>query len=115
MIPALKLSLQRKAVFVDSRNGTPKSPQIHTPTVSRTWDRAVEKRLPEAWTVSVMEGIFRVMSRAVGRAAILRSKVPTTGPDLTGAGHTFGHCLDTAAQTPDGRGPGSLRQWHPPD
>lgn len=52
MIPALKLSLQRKAVFVDSRDGTPKSPQ---PTVSRTWDRAVEKRLPEAWTVSVME------------------------------------------------------------
>lgn len=55
------------------------------------------------------------MSRAVGRAAILRSKVPTTGPDLTGAGHTFGHCLDTAAQTSDGSGPGSLHLWHPPD
>lgn len=64
--------------------------------------------------MSVMEGILRVMSRAVGRAAILQSKVPTAGPDLTGAGHTFGHCLDTAAQTPDGSGPGSLRLWHLP-
>lgn len=86
------------------------STQLYSHPVSRMRDRALESTSLRHEPHQSQKGEFsgQAVEDLQGRAAVLRSQVPTGIPTPPGAWRTFGQGLNTAAWTSDGGGPGSL-------